>query len=267
MSNGGEISAYFLRLIAPRDELKHLAEQSGSRVVLASDGEYYVGDDTLGPEPNIFTVLGERGQIEEMSNETSGSFEDGFLKGVVFAGAKFLRGSLKVNLPTEDATQAVVALQPFCLGRVGVTPILDQHYMLPRNIGECSVALQSLKSFVEASNRSEWKIIESVARTDWPPFCTVSQQLTKGGQCALEIIREIREKSDAAENPVVLGQLQGRTCLEVLAIITAESCDGSMPKLQVLKKLEESILFSQPKKHPLIQAVIDLWRSSPFACL
>ncbi len=263
-TNGGQLNAYLLRLIGENAEIERLASHLTCRIVRGSDGEYYIGDRSAGPDYNVLSLLGDGTLSLEYPQDNADTFNDGVMSGMLLGGASFGSGALEVRSASARVNDASVTVRRDAIGVADTELTLDKAYTLPRTIEECSPAVQAVATYLDSANVREWKTLELIARCDWVPFSAVSRQLELAGMCTMEVVYEIAAHSGTSLNSPVLGRLEGGTFLETLKVITRDAKFGSIAKTSGLSSLRESVLFSPPKRRSVIQKVIDLWNSGPF---
>ncbi len=261
---GGQLNAYLLKLICDNAEIERLTTHSTCQIVRGSDGDYYIGDRSGGPDYNVLSILGDGPPSLEYPQDNADTFNDGVMSGMLLGGVTFALGTLEINSVSARIKDAFVTARRDAIGVANTELIFDRTYSLPRTIEECGTAVQAVARYLNAANVREWEILELVARCDWLPFSCLSRQLQLAGMCTMEVVFEIGKHSETSLSSPVLGQLEGRTFLEALKIIAHDAKFGSVPKMAVLSRLRESFLFSPPNRRVVIQKVIDQWSSGPF---
>lgn len=264
-STGGELNVYALKLVGNREQLEALASVPERRIVRGSDGDFYIGDKTVGIEFNILSLLSRSHTVEEFPSDANASYNDGFLSGMILGGADFCRGSLRVEVSSPRVAEATVSVNPDATRDGNLTLVLDKRYRLPASVEDCSEPTRTVLKYLNSVTANDQSVVEVVARGDWEPFLSVSQDFVDNGMSTLFVLQDLSAEQSGGTRQELLGQLQARTFLEGLRIACSDGQFGSLRTSEVLEKLRQSTLFAPPRRRSLIERVIDSWRSLPFA--
>jgi len=261
-SSGGECHIYYVRLCqGPGLQPKPTGDQR-SLLALGPDNEFYLAGPDQRPQPNVLVTPLRPSPTDPLSGITAGTFESGFLEGMVFERTAFATGCLYAELKQQSGGVGGVDI---CLAveaahRLGVTH--RRLGTLGSRVSDFSHAVQAVYDYAAAVNSQQLEIISLVAALKWKRLYSESRELAVMGQYLLEVLEGIHKEIGPARGLATVGKIQGRLCCETLQLLagrdpSAASKEKTLSDLQKSKSLNEHL-------RSLFDRILTFWRSLPF---